>query len=183
MIKPGIASSSLARSNRSKKCLQYNCLYKYYFVTVAQVQCPSKYQFKFPIQVSAYKIISSIIFKNYVIRSHEHNKLESWLNYNLITYLTCQWFLDEWRCNNFFESSLKIYLQNVYLYMDTRSKEMHSKTEISITESYSSRFRLPLPYSFSVVSSKSLKKNSNSSGSIRGAGLNTISRQILPESR
>ena len=67
--------------------------------------------------------------------------------------------------------------------MDTRSKEMHSKTEISITESYSSRFRLPLPYSFSVISSKSLKKNSNSSGSIRGAGLDTISRQILPESR
>ena len=65
--------------------------------------------------------------------------------------------------------------------MDTRSKEMHSKTEISITESYSSHFRLPLPYS--VISSKSLKKNSNSSGSIRGAGLNTISRQILPESR
>ena len=42
--------------------------------------------------------------------------------------------------------------------MDTRSKEMHSKTEISITESYSSHFRLPLPYSFSVISGKSFKK-------------------------
>ena len=183
MIKPGIASSSLARSNRSKKHLQYNCLYKYYFVTVAQVQCPSKYQFKFPIQVSAYKIISNIIFKNYVIRSHEHNKLESWLNYNLITYLTCQWFLDEWRCNNFFESSLK-YICKMYIFIWIQEVR---KCTVKLKLASPNLIRLISAYHCLIVlvlyQVSHLKKNSNSSGSIRRAGLNTISRQILPESR